>query len=182
MNIRQSLQQSSETRYPVDSYIRNRSRITHVLPSQSTPLRPHKVTGGMLSLTSDMGEGHFADHARDHAVIPIASSSELPAILEPPNAPLEDQLARKRALSRSAPVPQAKVARKGTRSCRKCDKGEECNGKNGVALCPNPCKDCGKKDCLGRNKNRPNRPCTEGWIGVAEDRFQTGKRQASKTG
>ena len=48
------------------------------------------------------------------------------------------------------------------RTCAKCAR-EGCPGSQRVANCLNPCRDCGKINCRGRNTKRPQRPCHLGW-------------------
>lgn len=49
-----------------------------------------------------------------------------------------------------------------TRHCCKCGSGQ-CKGKGGRSFCHNPCQDCGKRECPGRNSKRPDKTCAEAW-------------------
>ena len=51
---------------------------------------------------------------------------------------------------------------KRTRHCSKCG-SKDCKGKGGRNLCPNPCQDCGRLTCMGRNSRHPNKKCQEAW-------------------
>jgi hypothetical protein len=48
------------------------------------------------------------------------------------------------------------------RHCSKCSSGE-CKGKGGRSFCANPCQDCGRHECPGRNSKRPDKTCAEAW-------------------
>ena len=53
------------------------------------------------------------------------------------------------------------TARK-TRTCRKCGL-PGCKGSSRVEYCPNPCRDCLKIVCKGRNSKHPEKDCQVGW-------------------
>ncbi|KAJ7672305.1 hypothetical protein DFH06DRAFT_1279778 [Mycena polygramma] len=48
------------------------------------------------------------------------------------------------------------------RHCCKCGL-QTCKGKGGRNFCQNPCMDCGKFECRGRNSRRPDKKCDSGW-------------------
>ncbi|KAK7047836.1 hypothetical protein VNI00_006164 [Paramarasmius palmivorus] len=45
------------------------------------------------------------------------------------------------------------------RACAKCGRGEGCKGSASSHKCTNPCQDCGKAECQGRNNRSRKRPC-----------------------
>lgn len=107
--------------------------------------------------------------------LPIASTSQVnPQAFQTPESAISttDQLSRERVItdvSRSVPTqpkkkPKSDKPREG-RTCRRCGI-RTCPGKKSVDSCKNPCRDCGKMDCLGRNPKRPKRTCSTAWIGV----------------
>ncbi|KAF6764006.1 hypothetical protein DFP72DRAFT_956173 [Ephemerocybe angulata] len=54
------------------------------------------------------------------------------------------------------------------RTCAKCGiLAPPCPGRQRRQNCRNPCQDCTKLDCYGRNARRPDKKCDEGWLGVA---------------
>jgi hypothetical protein len=55
--------------------------------------------------------------------------------------------------------PVAKPVRKRKRrTCAKCARSE-CSGSQNSSNCRNPCQDCKKTTCRGRNSSRPTKPC-----------------------
>jgi len=70
-------------------------------------------------------------------------------------------LSRKRVLDGIAQAKSVKRPRK-SRTCRKCSI-PECSGRQKVDNCKNPCQDCSKRDCRGRNPKRLDKQCWNGW-------------------
>ncbi|KIM48833.1 hypothetical protein M413DRAFT_438009 [Hebeloma cylindrosporum] len=66
-------------------------------------------------------------------------------------------LARKRVADSYLERQPIKKPRK-PRTCGKCGQAS-CPGKQMVSRCTNPCRDCGKVECRGRNTKFPTRPC-----------------------
>ena len=55
--------------------------------------------------------------------------------------------------------PAAKpVKKRKRRTCAKCAR-PECSGSQKSSNCRNPCQDCKKTTCRGRNSSRPTKPC-----------------------
>lgn len=55
--------------------------------------------------------------------------------------------------------PAAKpVKKRKRRTCAKCAR-PECSGSQKSSNCRNPCQDCNKTACKGRNSGRPTKPC-----------------------
>ena len=55
--------------------------------------------------------------------------------------------------------PTAKpVKKQKRRTCAKCAR-PECSGSQKSSNCRNPCQDCNKTACKGRNSSRPTKPC-----------------------
>ncbi|KAJ6468286.1 hypothetical protein C8R45DRAFT_1105651 [Mycena sanguinolenta] len=63
--------------------------------------------------------------------------------------------------SASTPSTPTKKMRN-PRHCCKCG-SQLCKGKGGRNFCTNPCMDCHKFDCPGRNSRRPDKRCDSGW-------------------
>ncbi|KAJ7213814.1 hypothetical protein B0H12DRAFT_1079247 [Mycena haematopus] len=63
--------------------------------------------------------------------------------------------------STSTAATSAKKTRN-PRHCCKCG-SQLCKGKGGRNFCTNPCMDCGKFECPGRNSRRPDKRCDSGW-------------------
>ncbi|KIM37652.1 hypothetical protein M413DRAFT_20280 [Hebeloma cylindrosporum] len=85
-----------------------------------------------------------------------------PVVSMPPqnleSTSVASSVARKRvADALAAQGPPTKKARK-PRTCTKCAQ-PECPGKQRVSNCRNPCRDCGRVQCRGRNSKRLNEPC-----------------------
>jgi len=72
-----------------------------------------------------------------------------------------ERMARKQVADSVNQSKPAKKERK-ERTCQKCDISK-CGGRQRVENCPNPCKDCQKVTCKGRNPKRPDRVCGEAW-------------------
>ena len=50
------------------------------------------------------------------------------------------------------------VKKRKRRTCAKCAR-PECSGSQKSSNCRNPCQDCNKTACRGRNSSRPTKPC-----------------------
>ena len=87
-------------------------------------------------------------------------SSERPAMVT--TRETIEKLARKRVADCLAERLPAKKARK-RRTCVKCAE-PMCPGSQTVKNCKNPCRDCGKRSCRGRNSKKPSTPCHLAWI------------------
>ncbi|KAF5315639.1 hypothetical protein D9611_004974 [Ephemerocybe angulata] len=84
------------------------------------------------------------------------------------------ELARQRVASSVAQLQPQTAAPSGPRGPRKCQKcgSAECSGRKQIKYCySGPCQDCGEVLCYGRNSRRPGKPCSQAWIGYAEDRL-----------
>jgi len=68
-----------------------------------------------------------------------------------------EALARKRVADSYLERQPIKKPRK-PRTCGKCGKAS-CPGKQMVSRCRNPCRDCGRVECRGRNTKFPTRLC-----------------------
>jgi hypothetical protein len=56
-------------------------------------------------------------------------------------------------------IPAAKpVKKRKRRTCAKCAR-PECSGSQKSSNCRNPCQDCNKTACQGRNSSKPTKPC-----------------------
>ena len=75
------------------------------------------------------------------------------------NRTLIELLARKQVAE--AILQRQQVTKKKVRKPRTCAKCAilGCPGRKAVRNCRNPCQDCRKVDCQGRNSKRPSRPC-----------------------
>lgn len=135
----------------------------------ATPLAPHTIHAAVapsLSIPTPQSRSP-----------PIASTSQVnpQAMQTPISTVTTEQLSRERVItdvSRSIPAqpkkkPKGDKPREG-RTCRRCGI-RTCPGKKSVNSCKNPCQDCGKMDCSGRNPKRPKRTCSTAWIGVNVD-------------
>jgi len=58
-------------------------------------------------------------------------------------------------VARAQPAPKLVKKRK-RRTCAKCP---ECSGSQKSSNCRNPCQDCKKTTCQGRNSSKPKKPC-----------------------
>ncbi|CCM02228.1 uncharacterized protein FIBRA_04308 [Fibroporia radiculosa] len=86
-----------------------------------------------------------------------------PPMQHDPNAPNPNLLKRTFSIVDGSPDQNlSEPMQKRIRHCCKCG-SNECKGKGGRAFCTNPCQDCGKFDCRGRNSKRPDRTCTDAW-------------------
>ncbi|KIK50165.1 hypothetical protein GYMLUDRAFT_253216 [Collybiopsis luxurians FD-317 M1] len=56
-------------------------------------------------------------------------------------------------------IPKKKAPKK----CPKCTGGEACAGRKAARLCTGVCRDCGRKECRGRNSKKIKLPCHLGW-------------------
>ncbi len=130
-------------------------------PSVS-PSHAHMVLYGIGSSASAAGQDPFPSHAAESSARPLttpgASTSTAPT--DSLRAHLE-AAARKRASESLATEPAHKKQRR-ERHCAKCD-STDCRGRKSVDLCMNPCRDCLKLTCRGRNTKRPTKPCYLGW-------------------
>ncbi|KAJ3725112.1 hypothetical protein C8R42DRAFT_718602 [Lentinula raphanica] len=81
--------------------------------------------------------------------------------MTPPNLETVPEIISRLAVQRVEDRVQRPTKKKPRqpRRCKKCDKGEDCNGRLNVRLCPNVCRDCGRKECDGRNSKKPHIPC-----------------------
>lgn len=68
----------------------------------------------------------------------------------------------KRLYENAFPIPagESPSPARRIRHCSKCGSGE-CKGKGGRSFCVNPCQDCSRQECPGRNSKRPDKGCTE---------------------
>ncbi|KAJ3717329.1 hypothetical protein C8R42DRAFT_587050 [Lentinula raphanica] len=92
---------------------------------------------------------------------PIATSASSSSSQNPPPSSVPtviEQLAGNRVRA-NATLPAPKPKQRQVRRCKKCTRGESCNGRSNVKLCMNPCRDCGKVECEGRDSKRLNLPC-----------------------
>ncbi len=146
---------SSESYFPPYDYI-------HDTPSRSpSPASP--VVPDMSSLHNESGAQAQAQAAVQS---PSSSSTSTARSLLPPQNSTEqqlEQLALMRAHNKAKAAEPAAKKTRAPRSCPKCGRVEDCVGRQASKRCPYPCRDCGQKDCRGRNSKRKDKPCWEAW-------------------
>lgn len=94
----------------------------------------------------------FSDSSATDQCIPAPGRAE--------TAPLTG-VSRKRG--RNEGTEGAEERERKVRTCRKCGDGPF-PGRASVERCKNPCRDCEKVDCRGRNSKMPQLTCFEGWL------------------
>ncbi|KAF6758767.1 hypothetical protein DFP72DRAFT_1167168 [Ephemerocybe angulata] len=123
-----------------------------------------------MSSTATAGVPHSAPANPDlPQCLPPSSSSALPSQQHPSHGAesppsiaqdaraAKEAIARKRVADEYAEREPVKAAR--VRTCMKCGDKETCKGRKAREYCKNPCQDCGRCDCPGRNSKRPSVKC-----------------------
>ncbi|KAI0071990.1 hypothetical protein K474DRAFT_1668364 [Panus rudis PR-1116 ss-1] len=93
------------------------------------------------------------------SMTPLASS--ISSALKRPYSMIDPALTGASGNPNTSATASASPAKR-VRHCVKCG-SQECKGKGGRAFCKNPCQDCGRLECGGRNSKRPDRLCGEAW-------------------
>ncbi len=177
---------TSAERRPVKRLIRDPQRSQAALNVKEITLQLHNVTAGLLPLPpapehpnetmynhihaascsadpSHVSEPVFSHHQREDLVLGSSSDASTEATTNRDSVQdLMKEISKRRAQEATSSEPPKKKAKR-PKQCRKCALGDTCNGRQNINLCKNPCKDCGKVRCLGRNTNRPNTPCHRAW-------------------
>ncbi|KAJ3836718.1 hypothetical protein F5878DRAFT_586170 [Lentinula raphanica] len=176
-NIKQTLAQTAEDRKCAKKHVHDPLRTKPLPVALEAPLSLHHVPAGLRSLEStprppsaspsttqtDAENSHlqpFRPSLNPNPISASASSSSSSQDLLAPSsvATVIEQLAGNRVRA-NATLPAPKPKQRQVRRCKKCTRGESCNGHSNVKLCMNPCRDCGKVECEGRDSKRLNLPC-----------------------
>ncbi|KAF8965896.1 hypothetical protein BDZ97DRAFT_1995354, partial [Flammula alnicola] len=177
LNVKQSLSLSSGLRHPVNLAIRDPARSTLAPPVPVRPLTSPAVTKGFnlpeprvdaAQLPQDESTPPSMSYSASDIAPPpqtpgFPSQSAITAqvVQNPRNVGLAKSVARKRVaaeMERSRPQKKQRQAR----TCRKC-KQPQCPGRQSVRNCRNPCQDCRKVNCRGRNPHKPDKKCDVAW-------------------
>ncbi|KAF9529747.1 hypothetical protein CPB83DRAFT_882672 [Crepidotus variabilis] len=176
LNVRQSLSLSSNVRKKSIKAARNPSRMDQAPQLSTRPLTLHSIThgydiGSLLTPPTPMRGGQTETTRASEAnppsssKIPPASTLLLPPPLSPPPVFGPPNIPAMIAVQRViGGIQKAKPSekKKKPRVCRRCG-DPECSGRRAVKYCSNPCQDCARHDCLGRNPHRPSRKCDDAW-------------------
>ncbi len=161
LNIKQSLSLSSTLRFPANAAARDPSRATFAPAVPQRDLTLNVVTDGFSICNIPLVDPEPSSHTAVHAV-PPATVSPPPNLQAPENHhKVAELLARQRVVDK-VKASRPKENERKSRTCRKCAQ-PLCKGRQRVSNCMNPCQDCGRIDCKGRNTHRPEKPCYEGW-------------------
>ncbi|KAG6826161.1 hypothetical protein H0H92_000919 [Tricholoma furcatifolium] len=165
-NIKQTKAMTAEVRMPLRMALRDPRRSSTAPQAPETTKTLHSALKG-LSL-----DGLFFPTTTTRLTMIPAQQSSLPLVTDtssasPPTVPslqLHQEKATALACKRAAAsIPEApSKKRRKTRSCRKCGR-EGCSGNKEVKYCQNPCQDCSKVVCNGRNPKRPGKRCSVAW-------------------
>ncbi|KAJ3819593.1 hypothetical protein F5880DRAFT_1616319 [Lentinula raphanica] len=181
-NIKQTLAQTAEDRKRAKKPVNDLNRIKMLPAALEAPLTLHSVQNGLRESRNGLpdhtdqisesasGAGEGAEgSSRTSSIIPNTSMlpPEPPSdcdptpAMTPPNLETVPEIISRLAVQRVEDRVQRPTKKKPRqpRRCKKCDKGEDCNGRSNVRLCPNVCRDCGRKECDGRNSKKPHIPC-----------------------
>ncbi|CAK5266047.1 unnamed protein product [Mycena citricolor] len=180
-NIKQTKALTAAIRRPVLNKIRDPKRLDVMPAVPEVPMRLHSASAGLLPLDPpppaqppmSPTPNTFSQTAVDSLAVAIsgaagitfvAGSSRKTATGEGPPRSLQSHtqaLAKRKvdaAVLTAESMPKNKRAK---RSCRRCGKASPgCRGAKEVKYCHNPCRDCGKQDCRGRNPKSPNVECS----------------------
>lgn len=158
MNVKETLSLSSNVRKPLHTTLVDvsQSNAVPVVPEQ--PLKPLTVKEGFLLETPPLPD-----------IRPTCTSLPMPppstvASLAPQTAgnfAPSESLSRKCVIANIMNSRPTKKPRKRC-TCVKCA-NVDCPGSQKVSNCRNPCQDCKKTDCRGRNSKRPDKPCSHAW-------------------
>ncbi|KAJ3746885.1 hypothetical protein EV360DRAFT_57346 [Lentinula raphanica] len=179
-NIKQTLAQTADDRKRAKKHIHDPLRTKPLPVAPEAPLSLHHVPAGLHSLESmplphpdppmpptttqtDAEDLHRQPLQPEPNSNPIAASASSSSSLsqDPPPRSVStviEQLAGNRVHA-NATLPAPRPKQRQVRRCKKCTRGELCNGRSNVKLCMNPCRDCGKVEYEGRDSKRLNSPC-----------------------
>ncbi|KAJ3824864.1 hypothetical protein F5880DRAFT_1479370 [Lentinula raphanica] len=149
-NIKQTLAQTAEDRKRAKKPVNDLNCIKMLPAALEIPLTLHSVPNGLRESRDGLPDhtdqiSESASGANEGVEGSGHTSSIIPRTsLLPPKPPSD---------SSDPTLPRQ------PRRCKKCNKGEDCNGRSNVRLCPNVCRDCGRKECDGRNSKKPHIPC-----------------------
>ncbi|KAF6749915.1 hypothetical protein DFP72DRAFT_818260, partial [Ephemerocybe angulata] len=139
LNTKQSKSASARTIQPVHVEMTDLDLTLDAPPVQARPRELHSVPSGLL----------FAPTS----ALPSPNPTSTPA----PTTSAAHRISTAKSQLNTVSQPRA------IRHCGKCGKGPECSGRQSRKHCKNPCQDCKRYDCRGRNTKRPNRKCHEAW-------------------
>ncbi|XP_006455796.1 hypothetical protein AGABI2DRAFT_76999 [Agaricus bisporus var. bisporus H97] len=145
LNVKEALSLTSEQRRPVAQMVHNPNRSRIVPPVTPRPLQPYRALTG------------FSEHEASDLHPP--SLNTIPASTDPTanyTQQIEIRVQQRVATRLQKKTPINKTRR--PRTCKKCA-NPNCPGKRRVQDCRNPCQDCGKVDCAGRNSHKLHLPC-----------------------
>ncbi|KAJ3840970.1 hypothetical protein F5878DRAFT_672230, partial [Lentinula raphanica] len=179
-NIKQTLAQTADDRKRAKKHIHDPLRTKPLPVAPEAPLSLHHVPAGLRSLEStplphpnpltpptitqtdaeDLHRQPLQPEPNSNPIAASASSSSSSSQDPPPCSvsTVIEQLAGNRVHA-NATLPAPRPKQRQVRRCKKCTRGELCNGRSNVKLCMNPCRDCGKVECEGRDSKRLNSPC-----------------------
>ncbi|KAG9218525.1 hypothetical protein CCMSSC00406_0001361 [Pleurotus cornucopiae] len=161
-NIKQTKSITSDVREEVKRTIHNPQRLLAAPPAPETTRTIHSAGAGFLLVNP----GPQLQHLHQPASSLEQDPEQTPMLEETLSAELTTaHLAASRAQATQLP-PEPRLHARKARMCRKCAQ-PTCKGKGGVNYCRNPCQDCAKVNCAGRNPKHPERPCNIAWKPVA---------------
>lgn len=176
MNEKDSLIASEDARKPMNAVIKNPDRSRNAPPVAQTRMEELVVTGGLqetASVTPLVPKRTRDDLEREDAQMPDAnggvedSAAALASVAaaSSPSSSLPTLSAS--AQSRSGAPPTKKAKPRASRKCSRCGR-DDCPGRGGkgVAACTNPCRDCDKPTCKGRDTKKTGKAgltCMNSW-------------------
>ncbi len=174
-NIKQTLAMTSAERRSIKKIIRDPRRALAAPPVKDTSLEARSVTSGLLPLPPLPSTSSDTVLYTENSLIATTSTSASHVGIPESNMDssntcghvlsLQDkqkEIGKRLAAKACIDEPPKKKAKR-PKQCRKCKYKDQCNGRQNIGLCKNPCKDCGIVQCRGRNTNRPNLPCHLAW-------------------
>lgn len=142
LDIKETLSITQSTRKPLQAQISDVSRSALAPSIPALPLRPHYINQGFLPLNRTLAQA--GPSGTSHTPTSTIST-------------VTHNISRKRVANILEDTRVIKKPR--VRHCGKCG-SNTCNGKQKRERCSNPCQDCKKIECKGRDlKSNPDKPC-----------------------
>jgi hypothetical protein len=192
--MKQTMSISSAARKPVNTAARDPSRSTCAPLVPQRALTIHVVNHGFNPVSVESphvaADGFIDSHENSYLMMPQSYSMTHvpPADCPQPSAStfpptgsrisnpheIAGVLARQHVIQQlQQSVSTPKVTERNPRTCMKCG-DMECRGKQRRAWCEKMCQDCGQKDCVGRDSDKPEKKCYD--VPLSERRVRVRKK------